>query len=52
VNPFLSLANPNCPDCLTRTGDTPAGDVVVCPDCGQSQQWNPERGAWGPVSNY
>ena len=48
---MLALANPNCPDCLTRTGDTPAGDVVVCPECGLCQQWDPGRGTWGPVSN-
>ena len=41
-----SQTNPNCPDCLVRAGDTPAGDRVVCPDCGQAQQWNPESAAW------
>jgi len=46
MDPLAILANPNCPDCLMPTRESPRRDWVECPDGGERQEWDPQRGTW------
>ena len=44
--PLDILANPNCSDCLVPTRDTAGRDSVEWPECGERQQWDPQKNGW------